>query len=73
MQLQAVTGLPLGQTKLKSQGALMVNLLGYEVSNSNYLDKQEKLIKIENSHLHWYGKKESRKGSQIRPHNDFIR
>ncbi len=56
MQLQAVTGLPLGSTELKSAGALMVNLLGYEESESEYLEKRDRILTIPNSFLHWYSK-----------------
>ena len=56
MQLQAVTGMSLGSTKLKSAGALMVNLLGFEESDSNYQDKRSQILQIPNSFVHWYGK-----------------
>ena len=56
MQLQAVTGMPLGSTALKSAGALMVNLLGFEESDSEYLDKRDCLLAIPHSFVHWYGK-----------------
>jgi 5-(carboxyamino)imidazole ribonucleotide synthase len=56
MQLQAVTGMSLGSTELKSAGALMVNLLGFEASNSEYLEKRDRILAIPNSFVHWYGK-----------------
>ena len=56
MQLQAVTGMSLGSTALKSAGALMVNLLGFEESNSDYKRKRDRLAEIPNSFVHWYGK-----------------
>ena len=56
MQLQAVTGMPLGSTALKSAGALMVNLLGFEESNSDYQEKRDRILAIPNSFVHWYGK-----------------
>lgn len=56
MQLQAVTGLPLGSTALKSAGAVMVNLLGFEDSDSNYLEKRDRILQIPHSFVHWYGK-----------------
>lgn len=56
MQLRAVTGLPLGSTALKSAGAVMVNLLGFEKSDSDYLEKREGILEIPNSSVHWYGK-----------------
>jgi 5-(carboxyamino)imidazole ribonucleotide synthase len=64
MQLQAVTGLPLGSTALKSAGAVMVNLLGFEDSDSNYLQKRSQILQIPNSFLHWYGKT-SRPGRKL--------
>ena len=56
MQLQAVTGMPLGSTELKSAGALMVNLLGFEESDSDYQEKRDRILEIPNSFVHWYGK-----------------
>lgn len=56
MQLRAVTDLPLGSTDLKSAGAVMVNLLGYEESESNYKVKRDRILEIPQSFLHWYGK-----------------
>ena len=56
MQLQAVTGMSLGSTALKSAGALMVNLLGFEESNSDYHEKRDRILAIPNSFVHWYGK-----------------
>lgn len=67
MQLRAVTGLPLGSTALKAAGAVMVNLLGFEESDSDqrslaeressdYRQKRDRILTIPNSFLHWYGK-----------------
>ena len=56
MQLQAVTGMPLGSTALRSAGAVMVNLLGFEESDSDYKEKRDRLRAIPNSFVHWYGK-----------------
>ena len=64
MQLQAVTGLPLGSTALKSAGAIMVNLLGFEESDTDYLQKRSQILQIPNSFLHWYGKT-SRPGRKL--------
>ncbi|MEL6440914.1 MAG: 5-(carboxyamino)imidazole ribonucleotide synthase [Cyanobacteria bacterium J06621_8] len=64
MQLQAVSGLPLGLTDLKSAGAIMVNLLGYEESNSDYQTKRDRLMSIPHSFVHWYGKA-SRPGRKL--------
>ncbi len=56
MQLRAVADLPLGSTDLKSAGTLMVNLLGFEESESEYLKKRDRILEIPNSFVHWYGK-----------------
>lgn len=56
MQLRAVTGMPLGSTDLKSAGAVMVNLLGYEESDSDYGEKRDRLQAIPQSFVHWYDK-----------------
>ncbi len=56
MHLQAVTDMLLGSTDLKSAGATMVNLLGFEESDSEYLKKRSQILQIPNSFLHWYGK-----------------
>lgn len=64
MQLRAVTNLPLGSTDLKSAGAIMVNLLGFEESDSDYGEKRSKILQIPNSFLHWYGKT-SRSGRKL--------
>lgn len=64
MQLQAITGLPLGSTALKSSGAIMVNLLGFEESDTDYEEKRQHILEIPNSFLHWYGKT-SRPGRKL--------
>ena len=56
MQLKAVAGMPLGSTALKSAGAVMVNLLGFEESDSDYSEKRDCILQIPNSYVHWYGK-----------------
>ncbi|WP_119261043.1 5-(carboxyamino)imidazole ribonucleotide synthase [cyanobacterium endosymbiont of Rhopalodia gibberula] len=65
MQLRALSGLPLGSTELNCVGAVMVNLLGYEYSRQDYLEKRQKLSKISNSYVHWYGKINVRPGRKI--------
>jgi 5-(carboxyamino)imidazole ribonucleotide synthase len=64
MQLQAVTGLPLGSTALKFAGAVMVNLLGFEESDADYLEKRDRILQIPHSFVHWYGKT-SRPGRKL--------
>jgi 5-(carboxyamino)imidazole ribonucleotide synthase len=71
MQLQAVTNLPLGSTKLKAPGVIMVNLLGFEESDTDYQGKcdrearrRQRILEIPNSFIHWYGKT-SRPGRKL--------
>jgi 5-(carboxyamino)imidazole ribonucleotide synthase len=63
--LRAVSGLPLGNPALNCQGAVMVNLLGYESSHSDYAAKRERLGQIPGSSVCWYGKTESRPGRKL--------
>jgi 5-(carboxyamino)imidazole ribonucleotide synthase len=64
-QLRAVCGLPLGNPALKTEAAVMVNLLGYEHSHDDYLEKRQQLAQIPKAHVHWYGKTESRPGRKL--------
>ncbi|NEP46810.1 MAG: ATP-grasp domain-containing protein, partial [Okeania sp. SIO2H7] len=63
--LRAVCGLPLGSTALKSSGAVMVNLLGYEFAEDDYLAQRQQIAKIKNADLWWYGKTEARPGRKL--------
>lgn len=63
--LRAVCGLPLGNPALKSAGAVMVNLLGYEYSQNDYFAKRQQLANMPNARVHWYGKSESRPGRKL--------
>ncbi|MGL5032442.1 MAG: 5-(carboxyamino)imidazole ribonucleotide synthase [Microcystaceae cyanobacterium] len=65
MQLQAVADLPLGSPSLKASQALMVNLLGYEIAESDYQLQREKLANLPNTFVHWYGKSSSRPGRKL--------
>jgi 5-(carboxyamino)imidazole ribonucleotide synthase len=65
LQLQAVTGKPLGTTALTCAQAVMINLLGYEESHSDYLAQREKIATLPQTHLHWYGKTDSRPGRKL--------
>jgi 5-(carboxyamino)imidazole ribonucleotide synthase len=65
MQLQAVTGLPLGDGSLKSRAAAMVNLLGYEHSHQDYQAQRQQIASLNHVYLHWYGKTESRPGRKL--------
>ncbi|MEH1882202.1 5-(carboxyamino)imidazole ribonucleotide synthase [Nostoc sp.] len=63
--LRAVCGLPLGNPALQCAGAVMVNLLGYENSHSDYHSQRQKIAEIPQAHVHWYGKTESRPGRKL--------
>jgi len=63
--LRAVCGLPLGNTALVCPCAVMVNLLGYEDSHSDYMTKRQQLQQIPQAHVYWYGKAESRPGRKL--------
>ncbi|MBE9125134.1 MULTISPECIES: 5-(carboxyamino)imidazole ribonucleotide synthase [unclassified Coleofasciculus] len=65
MHLRAVAGLPLGNPALKSGSAVMVNLLGYEYSQDDYLEKRQQLASLPRTFVHWYGKTESRPGRKL--------
>jgi 5-(carboxyamino)imidazole ribonucleotide synthase len=62
--IRAVAGLPLGSTELTCSGAVMVNLLGYEDSQSDYLSKRQQISAIPDTYIHWYGK-QSRIGRKL--------
>ncbi|MDF5707773.1 MAG: 5-(carboxyamino)imidazole ribonucleotide synthase [Nostoc sp. S4] len=64
-QLRAVCGLPLGNPDLQCAGAVMVNLLGYENSDSDYRSQRQQIIRIPQAHVHWYGKTQSRPGRKL--------
>ncbi len=64
-QLRAVCGLPLGSPAMHVLGAVMVNLLGYEDSHSDYLEKRQQLAAMPHAHVYWYGKAESRLGRKL--------
>ncbi|MBD2456621.1 5-(carboxyamino)imidazole ribonucleotide synthase [Nostoc sp. FACHB-87] len=63
--LRAVCGLPLGNPDLHCQMAIMVNLLGYENSESDYQSQRQQLAAIPQASVHWYGKTTSRPGRKL--------
>lgn len=63
--LRAVCNLPLGNANLLSTGAVMVNLLGFEHSQSAYLEKRQQLASLPQTFVHWYGKTESHPGRKL--------
>ncbi len=54
--VRAVAGLPLGSPALTCGGAVMVNLLGYEHTESEYLAQRQQIAALPNTYVHWYGK-----------------
>jgi 5-(carboxyamino)imidazole ribonucleotide synthase len=64
-QLRAVCGLTLGDPHLICAGAVMVNLLGFEHSHSDYAEKRDRLAQVPQAGVHWYGKTESRPGRKL--------
>ncbi|CDN12342.1 MAG: 5-(carboxyamino)imidazole ribonucleotide synthase [Richelia sp.] len=63
--LRAICGFPLGNTKLTYPCATMVNLLGYEQSKNQYLEKRQQIEQLAKTHLYWYGKNKSRLGRKM--------
>ncbi len=63
--LRALTGLELASVAPHSPHAVMVNLLGYETSRSDYLDKRQRLAAIPHSRLYWYGKTAASPGRKL--------
>ncbi|MEB3248549.1 MAG: 5-(carboxyamino)imidazole ribonucleotide synthase [Merismopediaceae bacterium] len=65
MQLQAVTGQPLGSLELICSQAIMVNLLGYESTQSEYADQRQQLATLPHTQVHWYEKQVIRPGRKL--------
>ncbi len=63
--LRAVCGMELGNTAMICPSAVMVNLLGYEISQSDYMSKRQQIEQIPQAHVHWYGKTQSRPGRKL--------
>jgi 5-(carboxyamino)imidazole ribonucleotide synthase len=63
--LRAVAGMTLGDPSLTCAGAVMVNLLGYEDANKEYLEQRQLLAALPHSYVHWYGKQQSRSGRKL--------
>lgn len=64
-QARIVAGLPLGPVDLQVPGALMVNLLGFETSDSAYLPQRDDLAALPGATVHWYGKQGARAGRKL--------
>ena len=65
MHLRAVCGLPLGNPVFRPRVAVMVNLLGYEHSENDYLQQRQQIEQIPQAYVHWYGKTTSRPGRKL--------
>ncbi|MBW4635103.1 MAG: 5-(carboxyamino)imidazole ribonucleotide synthase [Iphinoe sp. HA4291-MV1] len=63
--LRAVCSMQLGNTTMICPGTVMVNLLGYEISQNDYIIKRQQIEQIPQAHVHWYGKTESRPGRKL--------
>ncbi len=60
--VRIVAGLPLGSTEPNVNGALMVNLLGYETNDAvearvAYESQRQALAAMRGARVHWYGKR----------------
>jgi 5-(carboxyamino)imidazole ribonucleotide synthase len=64
-QLRVVAGEPAQEPAWRVPGALMVNLLGFEVSESDYTAQRESLAALPDAHLHWYGKSGASVGRKL--------
>ncbi len=63
--LRAVSGKSLGDPSLTCGAAVMVNLLGYEESTSDYLVQRQQIAAIPGAYLHWYHKPVVRPGRKL--------
>ncbi|WP_246841437.1 5-(carboxyamino)imidazole ribonucleotide synthase [Chroococcidiopsis sp. TS-821] len=63
--LRAICDLPLGSSALTCGGAVMVNLLGYEYAQDEYIEKRAQISQVPHARVHWYGKHESRPGRKL--------
>ena len=64
-QLNVLSNQRLGSTALLVPGALMVNLVGFEESNNTYQEQRNLLQALPQAHLHWYGKRLTRRGRKL--------
>ncbi len=63
--IRAVAGLPLGDTALTCGSAVMINLLGYEDTDGDYLAQRQQIAALPHTYLHWYDKTQSRIGRKL--------
>lgn len=62
--IRAISGLPLGDTSMRSGCAVMINLLGTHSGEAEMKNGQQ-LLRRAGGHLHLYGKKQSRPGRKM--------
>ena len=55
----------MGNAALRPPAAVMVNLLGYENAENDYLVKRQQLATLANTYVYWYDKKNSRPGRKL--------
>lgn len=65
MHLKAVTGETLTTPQIQAKAAVMVNLLGYESTKNQYLEKRKELASVPNTHVYWYSKTQARPGRKL--------
>lgn len=63
--LRAVCDLPLGNTTLRAPMTVMINLLGYEEAQNDYLGKRQQLAALPQAKVYWYDKRISRPGRKL--------
>jgi 5-(carboxyamino)imidazole ribonucleotide synthase len=56
-QARIVAGWPLADPVPKLTGGLMLNLLGYQSSEDDYLEPRQALTSLPGATVHWYGKR----------------
>lgn len=62
--IRSVTGMPLGDTSMRTPAAVMINLLGTQ-NGDTALTNSKQILESTDGHLHLYGKKQSRKGRKM--------
>lgn len=62
--VRAVMGLPLGSTELRKPSVVMINLLGKHRRNA-VVEQFSEAVKLDDGHLHIYGKLESKVGRKM--------
>lgn len=65
MQLRAVSDFPLPTPQMQCSQAVMVNLLGYETTHSDYQHQRAQIAALPHTTVHWYGKAEARPGRKL--------